>query len=336
MPAAATLRRLAPLTAVVLAVHVLLLQPEGDRIVPTPPVPFLTRTIAAPLPAPRTVVEPPAVTPPAPAPAPAAIAPKPRPRPAMAQAPAAAPPPPTAGPVFAAPATEPAAEPAVRPAAAAAPEFAVAILPSARLHYELQAQVRAFSLGGRAELTWRHDGQAYEARLEASALGRPSRVQRSVGRVTPQGLAPDYFSDRSRSEQATHFDRDRNRLVFSNNKPEAALAEGMQDRLSVVLQLAALVAGNPGRHAAGTTITIPTAGTGDAENWIFSVEGEEDLRLPGGAVRALKLQRLPRKEYDQKVELWLAPGMDYAPVRLRLTNPNGDAVDQRWSSTDRG
>jgi hypothetical protein len=212
----------------------------------------------------------------------------------------------------------------------------VAILPSARLRYDVQAQMRGFTLGGRAELAWRHDGQAYEARLEASTLGRPSRIQRSVGRITSQGLAPDYFSDKSRNEQATHFDREKNRVVFSNNKPEAALAQGMQDRLSIVLQLAALLAGSPDKYLPGTTLTIPTAGTGDAGNWVFSVEGEEDLRLPGGSVRAVKLQRLPRKEYDQKVELWLAPRMDYAPVRLRLTNPNGDAVDQRWSSTDRG
>jgi hypothetical protein len=212
----------------------------------------------------------------------------------------------------------------------------VSLLPSVRLHYDVQAQWRGLTLGGRAELSWRHDGQMYEARLEASALGRPARVQRSSGRVTVGGLAPDYFSDKSRSEQATHFDRENDRLVFSNNKPQAALAEGMQDRLSVVLQLAALVAGHPERYAAGTTVTIPTAGTSDAEDWVFSVQGEEDMALPGGEVRALKLQRLPRREYDQKVELWLAPRMDYAPVRLRLTNPNGDAVDQRWSSTDRG
>ena len=53
-------------------------------------------------------------------------------------------------------------------------------------------------------------------------------------------------------------------------------------------------------------------------------------------MRALKLQRLPRREYDQKVELWFAPGKDYAPVRLRLTNPDGGVVEQRWASTDRG
>jgi hypothetical protein len=110
----------------------------------------------------------------------------------------------------------------------------------------------------------------------------------------------------------------------------------MQDRLSVLVQLSVLVAGDPARFPAGTQIAIPTAGTRDAETWIFSVTGEEDLQLPGGAVRALKLERKARKEYDTTVELWLAPRMDYAPVRVRLTNPDGDTVDQRWSSTDKG
>ena len=95
-------------------------------------------------------------------------------------------------------------------------------------------------------------------------------------------------------------------------------------------------AGEPARFAPGTQIAIPTASTREAEDWLFRVEGEEELDLPGGRMRALKLERLPRREFDQKVELWLAPGRDYAPVRLRLTNPDGGTVDQRWASTDRG
>ena len=173
-------------------------------------------------------------------------------------------------------------------------------------------------------------------RLEVNSPLLPSRVQRSQGRITPEGLAPSYFADRSRGEQATHFDREKGRIVFSNNRPEAALASGMQDRLSLMLQLAALVAGRPERYPAGTQIDVPTVSTREAEIWTFVVVGEDELQLPGGAVRALKLQRLPRKEFDVKVELWLAPRMDYAPVRVRLTNPNGDTVDQRWSSTDKG
>lgn len=210
----------------------------------------------------------------------------------------------------------------------------VLVPPSMRLHYDVAASWRGLSLNGKAELAWRHDGQKYEARFEASTMGR-ARQQRSTGRIGPQGLEPDYFWEKSRNEHAAHFERDRGRVVFSNNRPPAPIVEGLQDRLSVVLQLAALLAGQPAAYPAGTQVTLPTAGTSDAEPWTFSVEGEEDLRLPGGAMRAIKLHRMPRKEYDQRVELWLAARMDYAPVRLRLTNPNGDTVDQRWASTDR-
>lgn len=244
-------------------------------------------------------------------------------------------------PVDVAKAATPAREAATGPVAAPkaggpAPARPFAIPPSTRLRYEVTAHWHGIPVSGQARLDWRQDGQQYEARLEVTSPGLPSRVQRSVGRLGEEGLAPSYFSDKGRSEQATHFERDQGRLVFSNNQPQAPLAPGMQDRLSVVLQLASMVGGQPARFTRGTEIAIPTASTREAETWTFTVEGEEDLVLPGGKVRALKLQRLPRKQYDQKVELWLAPGMDYAPVRLRLTNPGGDAVDQRWASTDRG
>jgi hypothetical protein len=212
----------------------------------------------------------------------------------------------------------------------------VVVPPSARYRYDVAVVAKGFSLRGRGELDWRHDGDRYEARLELSSPLLPTRVQRSTGRITGDGLAPGYFSDKSRSEQATHFDRERGRVIFSNNRPQAPLEAGMQDRLSVVLQLAALVGGQPARFTRGTQIDIPTASTREAQEWSFEVEGEEDLQLPGGAVRALKLHRRPRKEFDQRLELWLAPRMDYAPVRVRLTNPNGDTVDQRWASTDKG
>ena len=202
--------------------------------------------------------------------------------------------------------------------------------------FEVTLLARGLTLHGQSRLDWWHDGQRYDLRLEVSAPALRPRVQHSTGQITEEGLAPDRFSDKSRGEQATHFDRSRERLVFSNNRPHAPISPGMQDRLSVVVQLSMLAAGEPARFAPGTQLAIPTAGTRDAEDWIFRVEGEEDLDLPGGRLRALKLERLPRREYDQKVEVWLAPGKDYAPVRLRLTNPDGGTVDQRWTSTDRG
>jgi Protein of unknown function (DUF3108) len=216
-----------------------------------------------------------------------------------------------------------------------APAARLSFPASSRLNYVVQAQVRGHSRQGQAQLLWRHDGEHYEARLETSNGTRPPRVQHSTGQITAQGLAPLRFSDKSRSEQATHFQRESEQVIFSNNRPPAPLLAGAQDRLSVMLQLAAMLAAEPHRYPAGTTILIQTASTRDAEPSLFTVQGDERLELPGGALMTVKLDRAPRGEFDQRIELWLAPGLDYAPVRLRLTQPNGDWLDQQWSSTDR-
>jgi hypothetical protein len=44
-------------------------------------------------------------------------------------------------------------------------------------------------------------------------------------------------------------------------------------------------------------------------------------------MRAMQLQRLPRRDYDQKAQLWLAPELGYLPVRIRITEANGDFVE---------
>jgi hypothetical protein len=205
---------------------------------------------------------------------------------------------------------------------------------SVRLRYAVAGHSRAMPWQAKAELLWRHDGSDYEARLEASIPFLPARVQRSTGRITAEGLAPTRFSDKARSEEAAHFERDKGKVSFSTNRPDAPLLAGAQDRLSVLLQLGAMIGGEPSPPS--TTISVQTASTREADVWLFTVEGEEELQLPGGPVRALKLIRNPRKEFDQKVELWLAPGMDYVPVRLRLTQANGDWLDQQWLGTDKG
>lgn len=318
-------RQLALLGTGVLAAHVVLLQGAPPTLAPAREATlaqFTTRSIAPPVPPPLPVAAP--EPPPA---RPAATAARPRP---AVRAPVAAP----AEAIAARPAA-PAPPPAAAPPALALPGAAVP-LPSAVLHYELTVRSRGVTLAGEARLDWRHDGQRYTASLALSAPGLRERVWESVGGIAADGLRPDRFSDRSRSAQATHFDRAAGRVVFSNNQPEAAWSEGMQDRLSVVLQLGMLVAAAPQRFPPGAEIVLPTATTRQAEEWQFRVVGEEELALPGGPLRTLKLEKLPRREYDQRVELWLAPGQAYAPVRLRLTNADGGWVDQRWSSTDRG
>lgn len=370
-------RALIALTALVLALHWLLLQ--GVPLVwDSPAAPsgqvFSTRTIAAaPVAAPAPTPAPSAT----PAPPPAAPAPAPRKRPPrptpVAEAPSAgpptAPPEPVAAPeppmeVAAAaaeppPATpEPAASAAVAAASAPAapapipaevnPTAAgidiappgsgtgqnasatpppVQIPPPVRLTYEVKGQAKKFDYTARAELLWQHDGSRYEARQEVSAFLIGSRTQRSTGLVSAQGLQPERFGDRSRNEQAAHFDHAQGRVTFSANTPQAAIGPGAQDRLSMFIQLAAMLAADPARYTPGTQITLTTVSARNADRWTFSIEAPETLNLPVGATPTLKLLRLPRRDYDQKAELWLAPGLGYLPARIKLTQSNGDFAD---------
>ncbi|RDI28496.1 uncharacterized protein DUF3108 [Pseudacidovorax intermedius] len=185
------------------------------------------------------------------------------------------------------------------------------------------------------ELTWLQDGDRYNARLSLKVLFRTIRAQTSEGRIGPQGIAPERFSDRRRSEVATHFVRDTGEIVFSSANTRVPLQPGAQDRLSILMQLTALVGGDPARYTTGRTISLQVAGPRDADVWTFRVEGDETVATPSGEHAARRLVRLPRREYDQKIEVWLAPDLGWLPVRIRQTEANGDFADLQLRSADK-
>ncbi|MGI9134182.1 MAG: DUF3108 domain-containing protein, partial [Rhodoferax sp.] len=162
-----------------------------------------------------------------------------------------------------------------------------------------------------------------------------SRVQTSKGAMVTQGLEPLRFGDKVRSEVAAHFERAKGKVSFSANTPDAILHEGAQDQLSIFMQLAGMASADPGRLAPGTVLSIQAIGPRSAEQWVFVVGATETLDLPGGRLKTLRLVRDPNAEYDSRAELWLAPELDYLPVRIRLTQANGDFADQQWKSTER-
>ena len=206
---------------------------------------------------------------------------------------------------------------------------------SALLKYQVQGQAKGFNYWAWAELLWLQDGKDYQARLEVSAFLLGSRVQVSKGALGAEGLMPTRFGDKTRSELAAHFERDKGIISFSANSPDAPLLKGAQDRLSVVLQLSSLLAADPSRFPTGTMLSFQTVSQREAEVWQFLVEKDEMLQLPWGEINAIKLNRKPRREFDQHIELWFAPDLGYLPVRLRITNANGDFVDQRLSKAEK-
>jgi hypothetical protein len=160
----------------------------------------------------------------------------------------------------------------------------------------------------------------------------PGRSQTSVGEIGPDGLAPRRFSERTRGEQAAHFQPEIGRIVFSANSPPAVWQPGAQDRLSLPFQLSAMIAAEPARFTPGAQVSILTAGARSAEPWAFTVMDSQPLDLPIGTQNALRLRREPRQLYDQTVEIWFAPALGHLPVRIVLSQGNGDLFDQRLSS----
>ena len=207
---------------------------------------------------------------------------------------------------------------------------------SVELRYAVSASRKGMTLSADSTLRLTVSDQRYDAQLTLQAWLAGARVQTSRGELDPHwGLVPQRFGDKNRSkaEQAAHFDRSRQPAAvrFSANTPDAPLPVGAQDRLSVLLQLAAMLAGEPQRYTTGQRIRIYTAGPRDAEWWDFEVKGPETLDLPAGPMTALHLLRTPTQPYDNRVELWMAPALGHLPVRVLWTQANGDVVDQRLS-----
>lgn len=218
-----------------------------------------------------------------------------------------------------------AGEPAPPPARTAANPA-----PSATLRYDIRGRAKGLNYSADAELRWRNDGERYNARMEISAFLIGSRVQTSVGQIGAEGLTPERFGDRRRSaEKAVHFDPAGRRIRFSSNAPDAPWQPGAQDRLSLFLQLGALLEARPDAYPAGSRIEMLVAGTGGAEVWGFELGPPESLSLPAGAVSARRLLRGPLHEHDSTVEIWLAPAYHHLPVRIRITEPDGSQADQQ-------
>ncbi len=230
-----------------------------------------------------------------------------------------------------APAPKPQPEPAP-----ALPSRPLAWPGSKVLAYKLE--INSFPLPARAELRWRHDGAQYEASLALQSLISVTRS--SKGAITPQGLEPLRYGEKitARGETAVHFQRDKGIVSFSNNKPSAVLLAGMQDEVSVFFQVAAMLGGSPQHFVPGTEIPLQTAESRAVRTMVFVVGKNELMDLPGGRVPTIYLSHTePPPAFEgarsSKGEIWAAPGLDYLPVRIRITEPSGTTYDLRWSQT---
>ncbi|MEO6032662.1 MAG: DUF3108 domain-containing protein [Burkholderiaceae bacterium] len=222
-----------------------------------------------------------------------------------------------------APAVTAAAEPAP------IPRYRTEVPPAATLHYQIGRGL----LRGSAELTWQPEGDRYEFRLEAFLAGITILKQVSQGGFDAAGLAPLRFTDKRvrRAEEAANFRRDRDQITFSARSTQMALRAGTQDRLSWMIQLAAIAAADPALRREGAQVVMQVVGVhADASVWVLRCGGVESLRTDLGTVEALTFARVPDGPYDTAAQIWLDPKRHYLPVRATWrSGPNDEGMDMR-------
>jgi hypothetical protein len=214
------------------------------------------------------------------------------------------------------------------PADTPIPVYATQPAPATTLQYRLQRGLAV----GTATLDWRPvDAGGYRLSLTTQAFGIDAISWHSVGQFDAAGLAPDRYSEarRGRELRASNFQKDAfqpqgGRLTYSAQATEHRLTPGMQDRLSWMLQLPAVLQANPALAVPGAQITLLVVGTrGAPEPWVFVVQEPDWAGGPPGSPlgsppSSIYLLREPRRPYDLRAHVWLDPQRHYLPVRMQL------------------
>ena len=209
------------------------------------------------------------------------------------------------------------------------PHYRTQLPPAMTLHYEMQRG----GLRGTGDLSWRPQGDRYELKLDARISGLPVLTQTSAGGFDAAGVAPLRFTDQRlrRAVTAANFQRGAGKITFSGPATEFELRDGAQDRLSWMVQLAGIVAGEPQLRAVGAKVLMYVVGShGDAGVWVFRCLGPEAVSTGAGIIAAIKFMREPREAYDTTVQVWLDPQQHDLPVRAtQKSGPNDEVFELR-------
>lgn len=189
---------------------------------------------------------------------------------------------------------------------------------------------------GSIQLNFTPDGR-YSIKLVTEAVGWASLFAskplyaETVGTIGPGGLRPERYTHRSPrgKEEVSVFDYENKKITYSSLKEPLPLLNGIQDRLSFMIQLAWMMKVAPERFTLGETVLLPMAGRNKVEEVNFWVESDADVVMPGGVlVPALHLSSYREAErFKGRIDIWLDRTDRLMPVRIRFEEVRGQVLD---------
>lgn len=183
-----------------------------------------------------------------------------------------------------------------------------------------------------SRLIWQATDLHYSLRFEdvPDAYGGAPRTYTSEGGVNDGGIAPDsaFEQQEGTAQLRTSFEREANRIVLASGAT-AELSHSTQDSASLLMQLAGIGLANAGQIS--ETVQFEVAAAGGPSIVRFDVGAQEQLNTPYGVLAAWHLTQQV-KPGEIRLEVWLAPALNWYPVQLRTSGPNGVIAQQTLRS----
>jgi hypothetical protein len=202
--------------------------------------------------------------------------------------------------------------------------------PSTRLSYLVVGDVQG-PVEGQARVEWLRQGLRYQVHLDLSVALLASRRISSDGLITPAGLAPRRYDEETRIVL-----REPRRVAIDLGEEQVRLAdgrvllrpEGVQDSASQFVQMTWLFNARPDLLQPGQSVSFPLALPRRVDTWTYDILASEPVATPAGLLPAVHVK--PRREAgggDLTVEFWVAPSLQYLPVRLAIRQGRGITLE---------
>lgn len=215
-------------------------------------------------------------------------------------------------------------------AVSAAPQSAPALMPQP-FEAQFEVEIRGFTVG---ETSWRvqlmSDGIVYESRTKAVGFATMFGNRRAVERSEWKRIGDDLKPVRYRFERSDRPDRN-TLVVFDWNSGEVQnTRRGETSRMSVpddtVDKLGYILVLMEDLRAGKRSLRYHIAdGKNRMKVYEFNVVGEEQMNTALGRVKVLKLVR-DQDGDDRVTTIWVAPSLEFMPVRIQHREPDDENV----------
>lgn len=159
-------------------------------------------------------------------------------------------------------------------------------------------------------------------------------TQKSEGLVDSQlGLTPLYYAEQRGKKPVAEsmLNAETQQIIFKRNGESAPYEQGLQDRLSMIYQIAARLRCNNDLKQ-GDTLVMRVMSTGRVANETFALREESEISLDLGEgdrrVKTLQFESKPEDASDEIVRIWYSKDLNWQPVKIQIQDAEGKSLTQ--------